>query len=131
MNNDGRSDLLVANINNRTFFILENNTANLGCSHNYLAIQLIGGNTSSSPSEYSNRDAIGARVEVQIGDKVYYKYRKCGEGLAAQNSDKLIFGIGQNTMVDSIRVQWPSGKFTVIQNVKGSQTLQVHERTSP
>jgi hypothetical protein len=56
-----------------------------------------------------NRDAIGARVEVEAGGRTLRKTLHAGEGYLAQSSKRLHFGLGSSTRVERLRVSWPDG----------------------
>lgn len=53
----------------------------------------------------SNRDAIGARVEVDG----QVKFLEAGSGYLSQHSKVLLFGVGRAEFVRTARVRWPSG----------------------
>ena len=59
-----------------------------------------------------NRDAIGARVEVEVqgrpGDRLIRTLR-AGEGFRSQSSKWLHFGLGSNSSIEQITVRWPGG----------------------
>jgi tetratricopeptide (TPR) repeat protein len=60
-----------------------------------------------------NRDAIGARVELELpnssGEKLVRSLR-AGQGYLSQTSKWLHFGIGEKTSIPRITVHWPGGK---------------------
>ncbi len=75
-----------------------------------VAVRFRGGNATSAPAEgLGNRDGIGARVTVQVGDRAIVRERRSGEGFAAQNSATLLVGVGDAPTVD-VEVRWPSGR---------------------
>ena len=45
----------------------------------------------------SNRDAIGAKVEVTAGDRTIYRQRKGGYSMQATNDPRVLVGIGPAT----------------------------------
>jgi tetratricopeptide (TPR) repeat protein len=53
----------------------------------------------------SNRDAIGARVEVD--GRV--KFVQAGSGFCSQHTKALYFGLGTSSDTHTVRIQWPSG----------------------
>ena len=61
----------------------------------------------------SNRSAIGAKVMVKatISGNTYWQQREISAQNAStgQNSLRAHFGLGNATMVDSVRIEWPSG----------------------
>lgn len=126
LNHDGFQDLLVVNGNNPHLEIFANRYPKTG--GNFLAVKLTGGNENSPSKAWSNRDGIGAVVNVSAGNKMRSRELRCGEGFAAQNSNTLIFGLADLTTVDQIEVRWPSGKVQRCQNVDSNQIVAFNER---
>lgn len=92
------------------------------------ALRLIGGNTSSTPSsEWSNRDAIGARLSYTLGSQTLIRHLKGQEGLATMPSRTLLLGLGSQSQLQELLVQWPSGKSTAIGSLEAGQVTTVYE----
>jgi hypothetical protein len=62
----------------------------------------------------SNRDGLGARVQVRAGDDTYVKVHDGRSGYLAQSAMPLYFGLADHAVVDEVRVQWPSGAEQVL-----------------
>jgi len=92
----------------------------------YLALKLVGGATEAGPGVMSNRDAIGAVVEVHAGGMTLLRQVEGGTGTGCQNSSVLHFGLGAADAVDSIEVRWPSG---MVQDVGPLPVDQLHALT--
>ena len=62
--------------------------------------------------ETSNRDAIGARVELKLQGVAapLMKTIQAGGGFLSQSSKRLTFGVGEAQKIESVVVRWPSGK---------------------
>jgi hypothetical protein len=60
----------------------------------------------------SNRDAIGARVELELSGRAISRQRKGGTSLQSSHDPRLLFGIGQDTEVRRLTIRWPSGRIT-------------------
>jgi Ca2+-binding RTX toxin-like protein len=76
----------------------------------------------------SNRDAVGARVLVTTPDGVtQLREQNGGTHVFAQNSTRLHFGLGQNNIISTLVVQWPSGQTTTLNNVTVNQILKIVE----
>ena len=58
----------------------------------------------------SNRAAIGARVTVHAGKLVQFDEVRGGSSYLSQNELRVHFGLGTETKIDSVEIQWPSGK---------------------
>lgn len=58
----------------------------------------------------SNRDAIGARVQLEAGGRTQIRHVLGGVGgVHSSSSRRLHFGIGNSNVVDRVTVRWPSG----------------------
>jgi len=75
----------------------------------------------------SDRDGIGSRIEAWVGTRVYVRDVRTGTGLYSQDSILTEIGLGRETSVDSLIVEWPSGKRSVLLNVGSDQTINVSE----
>ena len=75
----------------------------------------------------SNRNAIGARVEIRFGDQVRYDQVVCGSGFLSQNPMALHFGLGQAKVVDQATVTWPSGLTQRLENLAANETHHILE----
>ncbi len=99
---DGDLDLWVSNRNGPQVRFLRNDVPS---GHHFLAVRLEG--------RESNRDAIGARLELVLqGDSspTLTKTLRAGEGFLAQSSKWVHFGLGSATEVDRLTVRWPGGQ---------------------
>jgi hypothetical protein len=77
----------------------------------------------------SNRDGIGCRAEAWMNGQKIMRYKHCGEAYISQNSDFLHFGLGNNTVVDSIVIRWLSGVVDVLINPAIDQKHIITEGT--
>ena len=105
VNNDGKVDILILNVG-RPPTLLINRTE--GTGHAAL-FKLLG--------TKSNKAAIGARVTVTTSAFVQFNEVRSGSSYLSQNDLRLHFGFGQETLIDTTEVTWPSGKKDVIQNL--------------
>jgi len=113
--NDGKLDILVSN-NGQPPQLLRNNGGN---ANHWLEILLIG--------TKSNRDGVGARVNLRAGDLVLYDQRKGGMSYQSAQDPRLHFGLRAQTKVDSLEVIWPSGTTTKLANLKADQIIAIKE----
>ena len=125
---DGWQDIALLNINSPVLSLYRNQQSSCGNSQNMIAVKLVGGNRKASPStQYSARDGFGARVSVNLSGRSLTRQHRCGEGLAAQNSRYLFFGIGDDDSAELIEVRWPSGKTQRLKNVAAGQLATAFE----
>lgn len=57
----------------------------------------------------SNRDAVGARVEVHAGGRLSVREVQAGASYMSRNDPRVHFGLGAGAAVDSVVVTWPRG----------------------
>src|ERR1043166_4806293 len=116
--NDGFPDLFISDPKR-----LYHNNAN---SNQWIKVRCIG--------TASNRSAIGAKIRVsaKIGGIPRTQLREVsgGDGFGTQNSLNPIFGLGDATNIDLLRIEWPSGKVQQFTNVAPRQLLTVQEQTT-
>ncbi|HEX5111787.1 MAG TPA: FG-GAP-like repeat-containing protein [Saprospiraceae bacterium] len=65
---------------------------------------------------YSNRNGIGARVELYGPWGVQVQEVRSGQSYSPMSSLNVHFGLGENTTIDSLIVRWPSGIKTYKRN---------------
>ncbi len=75
----------------------------------------------------SNRDGIGAVVELTSGGKSQIREQSNGIHSFSQNHARLHFGLGDNRVVDQIEVWWPSGTRQKLADVPADQILAISE----
>jgi len=113
--NDGDMDVLVTNVNARPR-LLRNEGGN---RKNWIMVNLQG--------TVSNRDAIGSRVRVTVGERSQTRWRVSSSGYLSQSDHRLHFGVGDASTIDRIEVKWPSGEIQTLENVQVNQVLTVRE----
>ena len=74
----------------------------------------------------SNRDGVGALVQVHAGDEAYVQEVSAGSGLST-NSPWLTFGLGSHEGPVEIEVRWPSGLVEVFEDQVIRQTVTLTE----
>ena len=118
LDNDGDYDLVINNVNMESFIYM-NNTDKLYPLNNYLKVKLTG--------DKNNLDAIGSSIIVFVGDNKYYLEQMPIRGFQSTVDNSLIFGIGENTIVDSIVVKWDDGKITKKKFIDANQTIKIEK----
>lgn len=71
----------------------------------------------------ANRDGVGTWVKCYAGGQRFVRYSLCGSDLMNQNTQRLMFGLGQHTLVDSLILDWNSGTRDVYYNLPVDQRL--------
>jgi hypothetical protein len=88
-------------------------------SGNHLEVKLVG----RSP----NTHAAGARIFVSIGGKTQMREISIGNNFASQNPTVKHFGLGNETQVDELRVEWPDGGETILYDVPAGQKIRIQQ----
>jgi hypothetical protein len=119
IDNDGRLDAVVTT-NDGPLHVLHNETTT---SNHWLMLKLVG--------HKSNRDAIGAIVKIVSTKGVQCATVSTAGSYLSSSDKRLHFGLGQDSVVKSVEIQWPSGIRQTLQNIRGDQILQVDEPSMP
>jgi hypothetical protein len=119
LDNDGKLDLVVNNINGPAF--VYQNVRKTDAAHHYLEIRLDG----ESPRERSG--GIGAQVTVLAGGIKQYLYSSPYRGFMSSMDERLHVGLGKATRVDSLEIDWPDGRHQALTNVPADQILVVKQ----
>ena len=142
---DGDQDLLISNRNAPRIRFMRNDSIN---ENHFVAVRLIGNGTTT------NRDAIGARVEVIFQKenapeknlnpdrdepsgtamdvnlpKPLVKTLRAGEGYVSQNSRWIHFGLGKSTKIQKVVVYWPGGKAEDFSPIQIDQHYELKQGT--
>ena len=92
---------------------------NTGTGNNWLTLKLVG--------VKSNRDGIGAKVTLRVGDSVIYREVSGGCGFGSTNSLSLEIGLGKHTKVNTLEIVWPSGQVDTHRNLSVNQKRVITE----
>ncbi len=122
---DGDADLIIRNRTGPQVRLLRNE---IGHRNPSLAVRLT--------ATQGNRDAIGARVEVETPSGKRVRFLGCGSGFLAQHSKELIFGLGSSTQSLKVKVRWPSGSVSEFADLSAGNRYylvegQAHPRSEP
>ena len=115
IDNDGKVDVIVTS-NNGPARVLKNETPT---DNHWLTLKLVG--------VKSNRDAIGAQVEIATESGKQYASVTTASSYQSSSDPRLHFGLGNAVSVKSIRIRWPSGMVQALPETKGDQILTIKE----
>ena len=125
LDNDGDLDVVVANIDVKAKgkeglpLVLENVGGN---ARSWLSIRLEG--------TRSNRDGIGAKVTVTVGDTTWTDEARSSVSYLSTAEPRMHFGLGGAVKVDRLEVKWPSGTTQVQEDVEVNQLLLIKEKVA-
>jgi hypothetical protein len=110
LNQDGRPDVVIAGKHYLDVWLAEG-----GCEPG-LALWLDAG--------FGNRQGIGARVEVDLGDRTVTQWMLPGT-TASSSEAALWLGFGGRSRADSVTVTWPDGETERIADVAAGSVLRL------
>ena len=115
LDNDGQIDIVVSCLDGGPMIL-----RNLGNGNHWLTVNTIG--------TLSNRDGIGARIHLTGGSGADQFATVTTGGSYFSASDKRVhFGMGSETSVRSLEIEWPSGTLQRIDNPGVDRILTVKE----
>jgi enediyne biosynthesis protein E4 len=75
----------------------------------------------------SNRYGVGLRVKVTAGGATQVRWLDPSGSYLSTSDTRLYFGLGANTKIERMEVEWPRGKRQILENVAADQTLTLDE----
>jgi hypothetical protein len=114
--NDGAVDIAFVSLNEPP--VLLRNEAARGCR--WVGVRLRG--------TVSNRDAIGAKLTLHVGDRILTRWITGGGSFLGSHDRRIVFGLGREGVAGALEIRWPSGK---MQRVSGLAPGRYHDITEP
>jgi hypothetical protein len=115
--NDGRPDLAFSH-NGGPIALLHNQTET---SNNWLTLELVG------DGKKSNRNAIGARVEIEYGGRRHVRFVNGGGSYLSANDRRVLAGLGDARKAERVLVTWPSGHKQEFRNLEARRWYRLSE----
>ena len=94
-----------------------------GNRNRWLKVHLIG--------TAGNRDGIGGRITVRTAKRTMVREVRAGSSYLCHSSLEAHFGLGDEEVVESLEVKWPSGRRSHLTGVKCNRTQLVREPEEP
>ena len=110
LDNDGNLDLVINPLNAKAV-ILKNNAP----KQNSLTL--------SFKSDNGNTFGIGAKAYLFQKGKMQYQQLMLTRGFESSSDTRLHFGLGADSLIDSIMVVWPDQKMQVVKNVMANKPI--------
>lgn len=114
--NRGVLDVIVANQNNKVA-VLKNHIQE---GNNWVGVTLEG--------TLSNKSAIGSKVTLVWDNQSQSQLVSGGIGFSAQNQRTIHFGIGKNTVIKKLIINWPSGNEQIIESLEINKIHNIKEK---
>lgn len=118
LDNDGDLDLVTNNVNMKAS-VYRNQSDQFHPNQHWLQLRMEGSG--------KNKLAIGAKVTLISGEKEFYDEMMPVRGFESSVDQRLHFGLGDVTQVDTLRVQWPDGRISFRTKVRTDTLLTLRE----
>jgi hypothetical protein len=115
--NDGRPDLVFSH-NAGRMALLHNRTET---KNSWVCLELIG------DGKKSNRNAIGARVEIEAGGRRQVRYVNGGGSYLSASERRLQVGLRTAERAERVSVLWPSGRKQTFTDLEARRWWRLHE----
>src|SRR5690606_13678549 len=113
--------LVVSNVN-MPAFVIRNNARQLHPQNATISVRLHGMG--------QNTFAVGSKVTVTANGRRQYQELAPMRGFMSSVDCKLVFGLGAASSVDTLRVDWPDGRKTLLTNLPVNQRVDVYQQES-
>jgi hypothetical protein len=119
LDNDGDMDVVINNINDEALIYKNTSREKDKNNSHYLHIKFAGG--------AQNRDGIGAWADIYYNHGKHQVYENTPfRGYLSTIQNIAHFGLGTDTLLDSVVIRWQNGKKQTLKKVKADQLLKVN-----
>jgi enediyne biosynthesis protein E4 len=115
LDNDGDLDLIINN-ENQPSIIYQNNS-----KKHYVGLRLKG--------DSNNLFAIGSKIKTYAGGEFFYRELMPSRGFQSSVDYKQIIGIGNNTKIDSLIIQWPDLSYSSYYNLQADSVYLFNKKS--
>lgn len=114
--NDGAADMIFT-VLNAPPVLLHNN---VGARNAWIGFQLVG--------TKSNRDAIGAKLTLQAGNRKLVRWVTGGSSYLSSHDHRVLFGLGKTAPETvELQIRWPSGQVQSVTGLEPGKYLVIRE----
>ncbi len=114
--NDGDTDLAVS-VSGGPLQLLRND----GRHGRWLGVELRG--------RKSNRQGVGSRLTAELASgRKLVRLVQAGSSYLSSSDPRVLFGLGEETGVKTLTIQWPSGTVQVLENLPADRYVKIEEK---
>ncbi len=117
LDNDGDLDIIVNNIDENCF-VYKNNTVEKKLG-NFLKVNTLGKLSESYP-----------KIKISYADKNQFVETRRVRGYRSSHQNLAHFGVGPSSIIDTVKVIWPSGFYEELYNVSVNTTITFKEENA-
>ncbi len=121
LDNDGDLDIIVNNVN-ETAYLLENKTRQQSDSLHYLTVQL-------RDTTSNNILGIGSKIFVYTPDAQQFFENYTTRGFLSSVSPEIFIGLGQNEIIDSLKIIWPDQSYQLHKNIPVDRKITIQKNS--
>jgi hypothetical protein len=90
--------------------------------HHWILLNLVG--------VKDNRDGLGTKVKITTAHGSQYNEATTAVSYNSASDKRVHFGLGEDAVIESIELVWPSGTKQVLRDVKADQVLTIREASA-
>ncbi|MEJ7682953.1 MAG: ASPIC/UnbV domain-containing protein [Segetibacter sp.] len=117
LDNDGDLDLIINNLDDEATLYKNNTSTNNNT--NYIKVRLKG--------EGKNTYGIGAKIYVKTAHIDQMQEEYVTRGFQSSVDPVMHFGLGTDSVIQSLKVKWPGGKISLLHEIKADTLLIIDE----
>ncbi|MGB7284239.1 MAG: CRTAC1 family protein [Candidatus Acidiferrum sp.] len=122
--NDGQLSAVISNMNSPPSLLVND----VRTPNHWIAFHLIGSSFDSASQKFrTNRDAIGARITMKAGGRLFVDEVRSGSSYDSNSDMRVHFGLGSITKLDSVQIRWPSGLLEKFDNLSVDKIHTIKE----
>ncbi len=118
LNNDGRIDIVVTVLNGSPEILINRTPTH----EHWILLKLVG--------VRDNRDGLGTQVKITTAHGTQYNQATTAVGYNSSSDKRVHFGLGEDPVIDSIELKWPTGITQVLTHIKADQILTIVESST-
>lgn len=122
LDNDGDLDIIINNINSPADIYENRINDNHRSTQHFLTVKLKGSS--------KNLNAIGASITIASSGQKQYFENTPFRGYLSTQSTEINVGLGNNKLVDSVIIDWPDKKRSIIKNISVDQQIVAEYSTA-
>lgn len=118
--NDGQVHVVVSNRDQPMCIVRNRSRTVREKPYSWTQVQLVGST--------SSRDAVGARIEIHLKDRVVVRHHRGGRSYLSAHDPRITAGLGDAQEILKYVVHWPSGVAQVIANPELNRSHVIREK---
>lgn len=120
LNNNGRLDLVINNINEPAS--IYENLGDPDHHHSFLKVKLDG--------DYPNSQGLGSELVITSGGSNQYLYQSPYRGYQSSVDPVLHFGLDSISKIDSLEIFWPDGRYQLLTDITPNQQITLSQNNA-